>query len=167
MKKYNFLIVGLLLLFLCSPVPASAENELVLHKEPLFERQSNFLGGHDPTGCDGLYKVRIGKDVSDMRDFQYFLCDGKYTLYMEGPSGNMVTVFGDFNFQTGGGYLIVRKRDDRLVWLLDLEAFPPGQWVTIPPTADSGSYDAYYQAAPRFEQNIASVRWGHWWGNLQ
>lgn len=154
-------------LCLCFPALASADSGLVLHKEPLFERQSNFLGGNDPTGCDELYKVKAGKDVSDMRDFQYFNCEGKYTLYMEGPSGNTVTVFGDFNFKAGGGYLIIRKRDDRLVWLLDLEAFPAGQWITVPATADSGSYDAYYQAAPRFEENIASVKWGNWWGNLQ
>lgn len=153
--------VFLILILFPSPIPAEEKGELVLFKEPLF------YGQFRREGCDGLYYVKPDKDVPDLRDFRLFFCEGKYSLTLDGPPGKIVTLFGDFDFKKDYGYLIVRKTDDKTVWLYNLESLPPGQWHVVAPYGMYGGSEVFYRAAARFEQNVASVKWGQWWDKLE
>ncbi len=155
----------LLILATALPSYAGEQGELVLFKESLFPDSGGNIRGFD-ADCNGLFYVQPGRDVPDLRDFRKFFCEGKYTLTLDGPPGKTVTVFGDFNFKTGYGFLILKKTDGGTVWLLDLEAFPPGRWTAVPPSGRYGGFEVYYRAAPRFAQNAASVKWGKWWDRL-
>lgn len=141
------------------------KGELTLYKEPLYE----FVSPRSPHGlCEGLFFLDGGKNNPDLRsDFRYFHCEGRYTLTLDGPKDKMVTLFGGFNYGEEGGFLILRKTDDKKVWILDLMDFPSGQWVKVLPQqshgAEYGAYEIFYSAAPRFDQNISSMKWGQWW----
>ena len=95
-----------------------------------------------------------------MRDKPCFLRDGKYTLTLTGPPGTNVTLFGKFNFKKGNGFLTIKKKDNRKIWLLDLIYFPAGQWFYTEATEDSGAYETFYNPSPNFEESIYSIKWG-------
>jgi len=130
--------------------------ELVLKKEPLFDRGLNQSGG----SCEGWFTVPDGKDVPDLRDFQYYFCEGFYSFHLDGSAGTEVTLFGEFFFGKGQGFLSLKKMDDRRVWILDLEKFPPNRWTSVETSPDTGAYEVYYHPAPAFEKNISSIKWG-------
>ncbi|MBI4384123.1 MAG: hypothetical protein HY579_08840 [Nitrospinae bacterium] len=158
----------LVLLILATALPSYADDrgELVLFKEPLFPHSGGNIRGFD-ADCNDLFYVQPDRDVPDLRDFRKFFCAGKYTLTLDGPPGKIATVFGDFDFKTGYGFLALRKTDGGTVWLLDLEQFPPGRWTAVPPSGQYGGFEVYYRAAPGFAQNVASIKWGKWWGRLE
>lgn len=134
---------------------------LILYKEPPYP-----LGGPmSGVGCKGLYHISQNEDVPDLRDFRLYYCQGRYTLTINAPSGVVATVFGAFGFNANHGFLIVRKTDDKMVWILNLENFPDRQWHSVPPKNEYGGYEAYYFPASAFEDNISSVKWGEWWGD--
>jgi hypothetical protein len=134
--------------------------ELALKKQPFF---GGIGPGYNPN-CFGLFYVDGDKDVPDLREFRLFLCNGRYTFSMKGPAEKLVTLFAGFNYSLERGYLIIKKTDDRLVWVDDLEAFKPRQWVKVEADESGyGGYEVYYEPGPLFEQFVASVKWGRWW----
>ena len=115
------------------------------------------------SSCDELLNIASGNDIPDMRVFDCYHRTGKYTMTLTGPPGTMVTLFGNFSYGKERGYLIIRKKDDRQIWLLDLEDSSPDGWIQVEARRQSGAYEAFYHAAPIFSQNISSIKWGRWW----
>jgi hypothetical protein len=172
--KYKYLaVLGLILLLTGCQGSGELENNmesgtfpasekrgaLVLYKEPLFE-----IGGAPrEAGCQGLYKVVAGKDVPDMRDFPYFVCDGRYTLTFSGNKGATISLFGKLNYRKEAGFMVIVKNDNRKLWVINLNDIPSGKWTTVKAGRQSGGYEVFYRKASRFDQNISSVKWGQWW----
>ena len=115
------------------------------------------------SACDEMVYLDSGKDLKSMHGYRCFYPTGKYTMRLSGPAGTLVTIFGKNSFSKERGYLVIRKKDDRMVWILDLEDFPHRKWFNSVATDDSGAFDAFYSAAPIFEQNVSSVKWDNWW----
>jgi len=138
-----------------------AKQELMLSKEQLFDTGPAIDHQRD---CHTLFYVDSGKDIADMRrDFRNYFCEGMYTLTLDGPPGTTLTLFGSFNFSQERGYLVLRKKDNRKIWLLELEEYPGNRWSTTAESAQSGAYEAFYFPAPNFRRNVSSVKWGQWW----
>ena len=95
-----------------------------------------------------------------MRDQPCSLRDGKFSFTITGPPGTTVTLFGKYNFEKGNGFLIIKKKDDKKIWLQDIIAFPPDQWFYSEANKDSGAFDAFYNPSPMFEQSLYSIKWG-------
>ncbi len=139
------------------PSLASAKNELVMQKEVL-----NWASmGIGDNVCMELIFIEEGRDVPDMRKEQCGSIDGKYSVTLSGPAGTTVTFFGKFGFKKGNGFLTIKKKDDKNLWLLDLTAFPSGQWSTSKANENSGAFEAFYNASPIFDQSVYSVKWGN------
>ena len=157
--KFKYVWPVILVLILSgTPQAAEQRGALVLYKEPLFEYE-----GKRRPDCDALYDVKAGKNVSDMRDFRQFFCEGRYTLTLKGKKGTTVTLFGQFNYKKGAGFMVIVKNDKRKIWLDDLEDFPSGKWVNFKANRDTGAYQIYYKSVSRFSENISSIQWGTWW----
>ena len=147
--------------FAAAAQAGTAQSELTLYKDPVYEFNSPRHHGL----CEGLFYLKEGRDTPDLRDdFQYYHCEGKHTLTLDGPKNKMVTLFGGFKYGQEGGYLVLRKTDAGKVWITDLMDFPSGQWVKVPPQewmgVEYGAYEVFYHAAPLFDQNISSLKWG-------
>ncbi|GJL79107.1 MAG: hypothetical protein NPINA01_20960 [Nitrospinaceae bacterium] len=134
------------------------EGELVLDKIRL-----DFQISLGDSSCDELMNIASGKNIPDMRGFDCYHRTGKYTLTLAGPPGTTVTLFGEVSFGKDRGYLVIRKTDDRPVWLLDLEDFTSDQWNRVEAKRQSGAYEVFYHAAPIFSQNVSSIKWEKWW----
>ncbi len=119
------------------------------------------------SACDELLYIDSGKDVQSMHGYPCYHRTGRYTMSLFGPAGTTVTLFGKHSFEKERGYLIIKKKDDGLVWILDLEDFPHREWFNSMATKDSGAYEAFYNSAPIFEQNVSSIKWGNWWSGEQ
>ena len=158
MKFKSVWPVILVLILSGTPQAAEQRGALVLYKEPLFEYE-----GKRRPDCDALYDVKAGKNVSDMRDFRQFFCEGRYTVTLKGKKGTTVTLFGQFNYKKGAGFMVIVKNDKRKIWLDDLEDFPSGKWVNFKANRDTGAYQIYYKSVSRFSENISSIQWGTWW----
>ncbi len=131
------------------------KDEMVMRKEPL-----DWTVTRDGDVCYKLIPIEVGHDVPDMRDEPCFLRDGKFSLTISGPPGTTVTLFGKFNFKKGNGFLTIKKKDHREIWLLDLIYFPAGRWFYTEATEDSGAYETFYNPSPNFEESIYSIKWG-------
>jgi len=131
------------------------EGEMVMRKETLA-----WAVTMDDDVCYRLFTIKVGEDVPDMRDQPCFFRDGKYTLTLTGPPGTTVTLFGKFNFKKGNGFLTIRKKDYRTIWLLDLIYFPAGQWFYSEANDDSGAFETFYNPSPIFDESIYSIKWG-------
>jgi len=157
--KFKLLITISLIGVLAGTLQASEQRgALVLNKIPVYEFQAART-----LGCTGIYDVKYGRDVSDMREYRNFLCLGRYEMTLRGEPGRTVTLYAQFNYGKGGGFMVVRKKDDRTIWIDDLESLPPGQWTSVEADSQSGGYEVFYQAPSGFDQNISSVKWGQWW----
>lgn len=133
---------------------------LVLIKEPLIELSE---GGSASLMCNGTYKVDGGRDVPDLRDFPYFSCQGRYTLTLTGKKGTTVTLFRQFNFQKEKGFMVIVKKDNRKLWVINLDDIERGKWVSVPANRDTGAYDVFLKSKSMFDQFISSAKWGLWW----
>jgi len=159
--KIKIIIVGVMIVLIQSSL-VFARQELMLSKEQQFDASPSIDSFH--TDCDSLFYVDSGKDIPDMRrDFRNYFCRGMYTLTLDGPPGTTVTLFGGYYFDQKRGYLVLRKKDNRKIWLLELDDYPGNQWSTTKASAQSGAYDAFYYPAPNFRRNVSSVKWGQWW----
>lgn len=157
--KFKLLITISLIGALAGTLQASEQRgALVLNKIPVYEFQAART-----LGCTGIYDVKFDRNVSDMREFRNFQCLGRYEMTVRGEPGRTVTLYAQFNYGKDGGFLVVRKKDDRTVWINDLESLPSGQWTTVEADSQSGGYEVFYQAVSGFDQNISSVKWGQWW----
>ena len=158
MKFKNAWPIVLVLILSGTPQAAEQRGALILYKEPLVE----FEGKRRPD-CDALYDVKAGKNVPDMRDFRQYFCVGRYTVTLKGEKGTTITLFGQFNYKKGAGFMVVVKNDNRKIWLDNLEDFPSGKWVNFKANRDTGAYQIYYKSMSRFSENISSIQWGTWW----
>ncbi len=156
--KTKILLASLIALIQYSGFAWANEGQLMLDKLRL-----DFNISLGDSACDELMYVDSGKDIPNMRDFPCYHRSGKYTAALTGPSGTTVTLFGNVAYTKERGYLIIKKKDARQVWILDLEDFPHEQWVTIEGERQSGAFEAYYHPTPIFQQNISSIKWGAWW----
>ncbi len=152
------ILAGILLsAFFAGPVLAKGP-ELVLDKLRLDIHYSQ-----GDSACDELMHIRSGSDVPDMRHFDCYARSGKYTMVLSGPAGTTVTLFGNPQYGKERGYLVITKKDDKPIWILNLENFPDRQWFANASHRQSGAYDAFYRQAPIFKRNVTSVKWGKWW----
>jgi hypothetical protein len=149
---------AILSFFLCFPSLGFAKNELVMEKEVLY--WTNGGKGGD-VACNQLIIIGEGRDVPDMREEQCGYNDGKFSVTLSGPPGTTVTFYGKYGFKKGNGFLTIKKIDDQKLWLLDLTAFPAGQWSTSEANDNSGAFEAFYSSSPLFEQSVYSVKWGN------
>ncbi len=157
--KAAVLIFSLLALW-ALPAQAREYGELVLKKNQLVHGRGFPLNNQ----CVSLLKIDPDKNVPDMRTFRNFFCTGPYTLYWDGLPDKIVTVYADFNYGKEYGYLILKKTDDKTVWLIDYDDLPANEWIKVPASEDGyGGYEAYYSPGSRFELNFSSVQWGQWW----
>ncbi len=157
--KLKFLIAICLIGFWAGTLQAAEQRgALVLNKIPIYEFEDA-----KRLGCTEMFDVRFGRDVSDMREFRNYHCQGRYEMTVRGEKGRTVTLFARFNFGQESGFLVIRKTDDRLVWIHDLEDMPPGQWTTVPAGRQSGGYEAFFHSVSGFDQNLSSIKWGQWW----
>ena len=151
-------IIFLILVLAGTAQAAEQRGALVLHKEPLFEYEDK-----GSSGCDGLYDVKAGKNVSSMRDFDYYFCEGRYTFTLKVKKGTTVTLFGQFKYKKRAGFMAVVKKDNRKIWLNNLEDFSSGKWVNVKANRNTGAYKLFYKSKSRFSENISSIKWGKWW----
>lgn len=158
MKHKVIAVVGLILFLAGTLHAAEQRGALILNKIPIYEFEDA-----RQLGCTGMYDVKYGRDVADMREFRNFHCQGRYEMTLRGEKGRTVTLYAQFKFGKKGGFLVVRKLDDRKIWISDLENLPSDQWTTVLASRQSGAYKAFYRDASGFDQNISSVKWGQWW----
>ncbi len=158
MKRHIAGWLFLTFLFASTPLSGGESAQLTLIKGP-------DLGGFGTImdSCEGSLKLASGKDLRDLRGFNYYFCSGIYSIILEGPPGATVTLFADFEFAKESGFLVIRKTDAESVWIPDLAAFPAQTWHSQNATGDSGAYRVFYREGKKFAQSIASVRWGKWW----
>ena len=131
------------------------KDEMVMRKEPL-----DWTVTRDGDVCYKLIPIEVGQDVPDMRDKPCSSRDGKFSLTISGPPGTIVTLFGKYNFEKGNGFLTIKKKDHREIWLLDLIYFPAGRWFYTEETEDSGAFETFYNPSPIFDESISSIKWG-------
>ena len=156
--KIKMLSLGLMLCMLFPAMSFASKGQLMLDKVRL-----DINIGRGDSACDELEYIDIGKDVPDMRDFRCYERSGKYNVTLRGPAGTTLSLFGSFTYGSERGFIVIRKKDDRQVWILHLEDFPAGKWSSHEASKDSGAFDVFYHAAPIFEQNVSSIKWGQWW----
>lgn len=151
--------IGFLALLLALPLAAEGvgRHGLILNAEGLRELTQSFGANYD------LYNVPAGEDRRTISDFYLYHGQNRYSLTLEGETGRTVTLFAQPDFGKGAGYLIIRKKDDQTIWLRDLMTFPPNTWHGVAADNRYGAYEVFYHPAPRFDQNITSVKWGQWW----
>ncbi len=158
MKKTKFFAVLLsILLFLPISSGAMGRSGLILNAEGL--RELGFSMG----GNFALYDVPHDEDRGRIDDFSLYQGQKRYSLTLDGEAGKTVTLYARPHFQGNAGFLVIRKTDDRQVWIQDLMEFPKGVWHSVAGQNGYGGFEVYSQAAPLFDQNIASVKWGKWW----
>ena len=134
-----------------------AKDGIVLRKETMY-----WAVTIDDDVCYKLIDIEVGRDVADMRDEPCSLSDGKFSFTITGPPGTTVTLFGRYNFKKGNGFLIIKKKDDKKIWLQDIIDLPPDQWFYSEANDDSGAFDAFYNPSPMFEQSLHSIKWGEY-----
>lgn len=155
--KIRILLFCVALGMWASPVWAIEQRgDLSLIKEPLDES----LGSDT---CGGTFDVHSGVDVDNMKSFRHYFCAGRYTLTLSGEKGKMVTIFGLSDYKKDNGFMVIRKTDDKKIWLIDLEGVPSGKWVKRKPTSSSGGLQIFYSSGSQFSQRLSSVKWGKWW----
>ena len=140
----------------CFPNSSFARNELIMTKEVMYWATCS---RNSDSPCSRRIKIEIGRDVSDMRDEPCGYSDGTFSLTLSGPPETTVIIFGDYNFKKENGYLIIKKKDDIVIWLLDLISFPANQWFATKANDNSGAFETFYSASPTFEQFVSSVKW--------
>ena len=142
-------------LLICFPTLGFAKDELVMQKEFMYWNSSIV------TDCGHLTHIELGQDVPDIREEACGSINGKFSLTLSGPPGTTLTLFGNYDYNEENGFLIIRKSDDRKLWLLDLSSFPADQWLSTKANRDSGAFETFYKPSPIFEQSISSIKWGN------
>jgi len=161
MKRSLFWLSMLVALLWISPAQAvEMRGELILIKGPILEfdtfRREPF--------CESMVDFKAGEDQPNLFNYRHYNCLGRYSFTLRGEAGSTVTLFGTIDYHPERGFLIVRKRDPNLIWVDNLDQIPANLWVTREAQKGYGAYDVYFAKAPQFSQNIASIKWGDWWG---
>lgn len=146
------LLTGFSTLAIASP---TAELNLWKH-DPFFYGSC----GH----CGDFVRFKENKDRADFSDFNLYNQTGYYSVVLYGPENSTMTLFGEQNYQTDQGYLIIVKKDDTVVQIENLEEFTPGKWINVKADkGESGAYSVFYKPFPQFKNNVKSGKWGEWW----
>ena len=120
--------------------------------------------------CGWCSERLILNENDNRKDFKRYNSNtqtGSFLIDLTGPAGTTVTLYGAQNYNREQGYLIVVKQDDQPIAVGNLENLPPQQWVEINRSdTGPGLYRVWYHPSDRFEERIASVRWGQWWSEL-
>ena len=103
--------------------------------------------------------IFIEKDRRNLSDMRNRFCEGEYSLSLEGPVGTTVTLYGQYFFGKGRGYLVLTKTDDKKIQVSNLDNFPAEHWVVSHANKDTGGYEAFLKPSPDFKTNLASVQW--------
>jgi hypothetical protein len=155
-------LVGIFLAPLNNSAWATGAGNNVRTTEPVMI----YLWHHDPYAhglcddCPGLIKIYPDDNPGDLFEYPFHLRSGYYTAALFGPTGTKTTLFGDINYKTDRGYLVLIKTDDDPIEVDDLEGFSPNQWVEVPHRRDaSGGYKAYYSPHEFFKEQISSLKW--------
>ncbi len=101
----------------------------------------------------------IKKDLASLSDMRNRFCEGEYSLSLEGPVGTTVTLYGQYFFGKGRGYLVLTKTDDKKIQVSNLDNFPVERWTISHANKDTGGYEAFLKPSPGFKTNLASVQW--------
>ena len=99
------------------------------------------------------------KDLANLSEMRNRFCEGEYSLSLEGPTGTTVTIYGQYFFGKGRGYLVITKTDDQKIQISDLDKFPAERWAVSHANKDTGGYEAFLKPSPDFKTNLASVQW--------
>lgn len=146
--------IAILAILLIGTVPAFAGQDAELK---LWKR-SHFLYG--PCGkCAEFERFNYGKDRWDFSEFNLYYQDGYYTVDLTGPAQTAVTLFGAKSFKEERGYLVIVKKDDRPIEIMELGSFANEQWTDVSATEDYGAFKVYFKAYPLFANDIRSVAW--------
>lgn len=153
------IILLLLAVMIVSPLTIAAKGRsgLILNAEGVRELFTSYGANYD------LYDIPLGEDRGRIDDFYLYGGQNRYSLTLEGEAGRTVTLFAQTDFGQEEGFLVIRKTDDRLVWIRDLMVFPGNRWHKVMGEGGYGGFEVYFSPKPRFDQNIASIKWGHWW----
>jgi len=153
MKTLKIIATGVFLLAVwVTPLLASQKAELKLWKHNQY-----LYGPCSP--CAYFERFSSGNDRGDFTEFSLYRLDGYYTAELTGPAETAVTLYGQRNFGEERGYLVIIKEDDRIVEVMDLEAYPNEKWTSVPATETCGAFRIYFKASPLFARNVASVAW--------
>ena len=158
----NFRFLFLLAFFLLQAISFAEAGEmakLTLIKGP-------DLGGHGSImdDCEGRLTLKENNNAEDLRrSLAEYFCEGEYSIVLDGPAGKIVTLFGSFYFKKERGFLIIRKKDSKGIWVEELQAYPERKWHSVPAEGMYGSFEVFYVPAPRFRTRISSIKWGKWW----
>lgn len=158
MKSIYVGIIGCILLWGQPSWAVEQRGALILNKIPIYEFEDA-----RQRSCMEFYDVKFGRNVADMREFRNYHCQGRYEMTLRGNKGRTVTLFAQFNFKGKAGFMVIRKLDDKTIWINDLEAVTPGRWVTVKAKGQYGAYEAFFKYGSGFDQNISSIKWGQWW----
>ncbi len=113
--------------------------------------------------CADFFNISKNDNPADLTGFYLYTQSGYYYIDLNGPAGTTVTLFGKQKYSPDRGFLIVRKKDDAPIAVVDLESFPPNRWVEVAAeNSSSGAYSVWYRPYGGFKNNLESVRWGHW-----
>jgi hypothetical protein len=146
---------SILILTICFPDICFPKNELVMTKEAMY--WSTFSIYAD-SPCSQRFKIEMGRNVSDMRDEPCGYSDGTFSLTLSGPPETTVIIFADYNFKKENGYLIIKKKNDRVICLHDLISFPANQWFSSKANEDLGAFEIFYSLSPVFDQFVSSIK---------
>jgi len=160
MKSFIHWTLVALLTGFSFPAFASPAAELNLWKH------DPFLYG--PCGhCGNFVQFKANKNREEFKDFNLYTQTGYYSVVLYGPANTTMTLFGEENYRTDKGFLIIVKKDDTVVQIENLDEFPPGKWVDVKAQKRwSGAYSVYFQPYPLFKNNVRSGKWGKWWKAL-
>jgi hypothetical protein len=115
--------------------------------------------------CSDLIRSSENVDRANFSDYNLYTQTGYYSAVLHGPENSTTTLFGEQNYQTDRGFLIIVKKDDTVVLIENLDEFTPGEWTDVQAEKGwSGAYSVFYQPFPLFKSNVRSIKWGKWWG---
>ncbi len=115
--------------------------------------------------CSDLVRFSGNRDWASFSEYNLYNQTGYYSATLYGPKNLTTTLFGEQNFHTERGFLIIVKKDDTVVQIDNLDEFTPGEWTDVKAEEGwSGAYSVFYKPFPLFKNNVASVKWGKWWG---
>ncbi len=154
MKIKTILILSLLVTCISSPSLANEiKTKLTLFKS-IEDKRAMIMKGRL---CKNF--IFIEKDRKNLSDMRNRFCVGEYSLSLDGPAGTTVTLYGQYFFGKGRGYLILTKTDDQKIQISNLDNFPAEQWVATQANKKTGGYEAFLKPSPDFKTNLASVQW--------
>ena len=99
------------------------------------------------------------KDLSSLSKMRNRFCEGEYSLSLDGPAGTTVTLYRQYFFGKGRGYLVSIKTDDKKIRGSNIDIFPAERWTIFQANKDTGGYEAFLKPSPHFKTNLASVQW--------